>query len=258
MYSVVDRNQLIERHRPLVERIARQTLVRLPPSVTWDELVSAGYLGLIEAVDRFDPERNVDFSAFARNRIRGAMLDALREMDVLPRSVRERVNAIHRATVKLERETGESPDDHAIAKELGIDVERVRDARRFQLSSQTISVDDSSQNANSDNESTALIDRIADHESLSFDEAIDLDHARIIIRNAFANLPERLRVLLVLYYVQELTMQEIAVIMKVTIGRISQLHTSAIETLRNTVVIEGDVDQRRLALLIRGVVLSES
>ena len=254
----VDRNQLIERHRPLVERIARTILLRVPPSVTWDELVSAGYLGLIEAVDRYEPERNVDFSAFARSRIRGAMLDALREMDVLPRSVRDRVNAIYRAGQKIERETGEAPDDESIANELGIDVARVRDARRYHLVAQTVSVDENAPGHAHEGDTVTVLERLADQEALSVEELIALQDARDAIRVGFGQLPERLRMLLILYYIEELTMQEIAVVMKVTIGRISQLHASAIDTLRATIVIDGEVDQRRLALLFRDAVLSES
>lgn len=253
----MDRNQLIERHTNLVERIARQVLVRLPPSITWDELVSAGYLGLIEAVDRYDPERNVDFSSFARSRIRGAMLDSLRDLDFVPRSVRDRINAIQRTHQKLERELGEAPDDDAIAHALGIDTERVREAKRYQLLSHTISVDEHAQNQPADQENLPILERIPDMDTLSADDALELKEDQNAIRLAFANLPERLRMLLILYYIEELTMQEIAVVMKVTIGRISQLHTAAIEHLRETLKDTTNVDHRRLALIFREAVLSE-
>lgn len=245
----MERNHRIERHRALVERIARQMLLRLPPSVTWEELVSAGYIGLIEAVDRFDPERNTDFSAFARTRIRGAMLDALRELDLLPRSIRERINAVQRTLHTLQGRLGRTPDEQEIADELRIPLDRVREVLRFQLQTHFVSFDESPNNDTGDKSS--FLDRLADEDDISGQTLVELREAQEELKGAFATLPERLRLLLVLYYVEELTMQEIATTMSLTVGRISQLHSAAIETLRKELGDSLAVDRRRLALLFR-------
>lgn len=245
----MNRNQRIQRYTPLVERVARQMLVRLPPSVTWEELVSAGYVGLIEAVDRFDPERNVDFSAFARTRIRGAMLDSLRELDLLPRSVREQLNAVQRARKKLEQQLDRPPELHEIAQEAQLTPERIHELFRYQLQTNFVSFDEPVPEEEADR--APIHERLVDEEALTADDILELGEANDILRDAFDNLPERLRLLIVLYYVEELTMQEIAVMMSVSIGRISQLHTQAIQKLRKTIGDGVHVDRRRLSLLFR-------
>lgn len=225
-------------------------LVRLPPSVTWDDLVSAGFIGLIEAVDRFDPERSREFVSFARVRIRGAMLDSLRELDLLPRSMRERANELQRVTTRLTAELGRPPEDHELAAALDVDIERVRSIRQHVHSARVVGFEDLAE-PGAERQSSPQDDLVDKHE-LSHDEAIELGEARDLFRNAFDGLPERLRVLLTLYYIEDLTMQEIAVVMQVTVGRISQLHSSAIQRLRDALE-ENDlqVDRRRLALLFR-------
>lgn len=252
----VDRNLRIERYTPLVERIARQMLVRLPPSVTWDELLSAGYIGLIEAVDRFDSDRNVEFSAFARTRIRGAMLDALRELDLLPRSVREKLNAIQRTHRALEQQLGRKPDDDELAQALGVPVAQLHDVQRYQLQTNLVSFDETPQDQ--EGERRSVLDLLVDDQALTGDALLELNEAKNNVRDAFDGLPERLRLLIVLYYVEALTMQEIAVVMSVTVGRISQLHRQAIERLRDELGSTSDVDRRRLALLFKPSVHTDS
>lgn len=252
----MDRNQRIERYTPLVERIARQMLVRLPPSVTWDELVSAGYIGLIEAVDRFDTSRNVEFSAFARTRIRGAMLDALRELDLLPRSVREKINAVQHTQQALEQKLGRQPDDAELAEALDVPVTQLHDVLRYQRQTNLVSFDDTPEDQ--EGERRSVLDLLVDDQALSGDALLELKEAKNNIRDAFDGLPKRLRLLLVLYYVEALTMQEISVIMSVTVGRISQLHRQGIERLREELGSTSDVDRRRLALLFRPDVHTDS
>lgn len=224
-------------------------LVRLPPSVTWDDLVSAGFIGLIEAVDRFDPERSREFVSFARVRIRGAMLDSLRELDLLPRSMRERANALQRATSRLTAELGRPPEEHELAAAMGVDAERIRSIRQHVHSARVVGFEDLVEPGA---ERSSPQDDLVDRQDLTHDEAIELSEARDIFRAAFDGLPERLRVLLTLYYIEDMTMQEIAVVMQVTVGRISQLHSSAIQRLRDGLgEDELQVDRRRLALLFR-------
>lgn len=252
----MDRKQRIERYTPLVERAARVLLLRLPPSVSLDELLSAGYLGLIEATDRFDPQRNVDFATFARPRIHGAMLDALRELDVLPRALRNKINAAENARRELEQRLGRPPDVAEIAELLHVSSDELRETLHFQLQASLIHFD--GPNERDDRNAQPVRDRLVDEQTLSGHERIELNEASHHLRDAFDSLPERLRMLLILYYVEGLTMQEIAVTMSLTIGRISQLHTQAITKLREQLNDAPTVDRRRLALLFRASAHTDS
>jgi|SRR5690625_375475 len=242
----VDRNQRIKRYLPLVERIARRMLVRLPASVTWEELVSAGYLGLIEAVDRYDDERASNFSAFARPRIRGAMLDSLRELDVLPRSTRERINALNAAREKWFQDHGRRPTDQELAQTLELTLEQVRKLQRYERQSQLVRFDAPVQE---NDPQEKLLDRLIDERALDGQSRIHRQEAEDEIQRAFDSLAERLRMVIILYYVEELTMREIAEVMSLTTGRISQLHSEAIDTLRASLITVSDLDPHTLSVL---------
>ena len=231
-------------------------LLRLPPSVSWDELVSAGYLGLIEATDRFDPGRNVDFATFARPRIHGAMLDALRELDLLPRALRNKINAAEDAHRELEQRLGRPPEIAEVAGFLHISPDELRETLIFQQQASLIHFDGPDDREGRNAQPTR--DRLVDEQTLSGHELIELAEANRELRKAFDGLPERLRLLLILYYVEELTMQEIAVTMSLTVGRISQLHTQAIGKLREQLNDTPNVDMRRLALLFRASAHTDS
>lgn len=242
----MDRNQRINRYLPLVERIARRMLVRLPASVTWDELVSAGYLGLIEAADRFDASRASNFSAFARPRIRGAMLDSLRELDVLPRSTRERLNALSNARDQWLQTHGRPPSDQELADALELRIEQVRDLQRYDRQTQLVHFDAPLQESDAHE---TLLDRLIDHRAFEGQDPIDRQETETDVQRAFDGLPERLRMVIILYYVEELTMREIAEVMSLTIGRISQLHSEAIDTLRDALTTLSDLDPHTLSVL---------
>lgn len=242
----MDRNQRIKRYLPLVERIARRMLVRLPASVTWEELVSAGHIGLIEAVDRYDAERTSSFSTFARPRIRGAMLDSLRELDVLPRSTRERINTLSDARERLTQQHGRAPNDQELADAVDLSVNQVRDLQRYDRQTQLVRFDAPIQDHD---QQTTLVDRLIDERALEGHERLDRDETAQDVRNAFDRLPERLRMVVILYYVEELTMREIAELMSLSTGRISQLHREAMDALREALASISDLDPHTLSVL---------
>lgn len=221
-------------------------LVRLPASVTWEELVSAGHIGLIEAVDRYDAERTSSFSTFARPRIRGAMLDSLRELDVLPRSTRERLNTLASERIRLQQEHGRTPSDQELADAMALRLDQVRDLLRYDRQTQLVRFDAPAQN---DDTQSTLLDRLIDERALEGHKRIDRDETAQDVRNAFDSLPERLRMLVILYYVEELTMREIAQLMSLTTGRISQLHKEAMDTLRKDLANISDLDPETLSVL---------
>ncbi len=234
----MDRAALIEKYRPLVERIARRMLVRLPPSVAFDDLCSAGTIGLIEAVDRYDPGRNVSFIGFARTRIRGAMVDELRDLDMLPRSLREKANEIERIKHELIAELGRRPESDEIAARMGVDIERFATLRQRIAGGAVVGFEDLDRDDSG--RSRRFVEYIEDETTVAGDTVIAATQVRDEFRAAFDTLPERLRFVLSLYYVEGLTMQEVAVILNVTVGRVSQLHSAAIRKLQQQVT--GDVD----------------
>lgn len=221
-------------------------LVRLPASVTWEELVSAGYLGLIEAVDRYDEERTNSFSAFARPRIRGAMLDSLRELDVLPRSTRERINALSAARDKWLQDHGRAPTDQELCHALDLSVDQVRKLQRYERQTQLVRFDAPIQEHDSHE---TLLDRLIDDRALDGQKHVHRRETQDEVQRAFDALPERLRMVIILYYVEELTMREIAEVMSLTIGRISQLHSEAVDRFRASLTTMSDLDPHTLSVL---------
>lgn len=222
-----NREELILAHYPLVRTIASRMIRRFPASVDLDELVNVGALGLIDAVDRFDPSRNVPFKAYAEIRIRGAIVDALREADWVPRSVRRKVNRIEAAREKLLRALDRAPTREEMAKELEISVEAYEDlagdARIRKLVSLDAPVDDDNQ--------TALVDRVESGEE-DFLTTWTKDELRAEVIQAVHNLPKKERTAVALYYLHELTLKEIGQVLGVTESRACQLRSSGIKRLK--------------------------
>jgi len=222
-----NREELILAHYPLVRTIASRMIRRFPASVDLDELVNVGALGLIDAVDRFDESRNVPFKAYAEIRIRGAIVDALREADWVPRSVRRKVNRIEAAREKLFRALDRTPTREEMAKELEISVKAYEDlagdARIRKLVSLDAPVDD-------DN-STALVDRVENGDE-DFLTTWTKDELKAQVIQAVHNLPKKERTAVALYYLHELTLKEIGQVLGVTESRACQLRSSGIKRLK--------------------------
>ena len=230
-----------------MRRVAQQLQTRLPANVTLDELISAGNLGLVEAVDRFDPERGVSFAAFARTRIRGAMIDWLRELDMLPRSTRDRVNELARVTRQAEGELGRRPTEAELVERMGISHERLARLRSDNWGGTVLGFDDVERDRE---ERTSLLDRLADDSAVAADDHLATRELHGALLEAMASLSERLRLVVTLYYAEDMKMQEIAGVLGVTVGRVSQLHTDALRRLREQLSLDGDYDERQLALLL--------
>lgn len=222
-------------------------LVRLPANVSWDELVSAGYVGLIEAVDRYEEDRCASFNTFASPRIRGAMLDSLREFDLLPRSMREKVNRLESAQEQWRREHGSEPNDKAMADILHTTIQDIWKIQRYMFQADVLYADAPSYNDGAPQD--PILDRLIDRTAITAEARVELQESREDIRRVFDSLPERLRLVIVLYYVEELTMKEIATVMSLTVGRISQLHSKAIERLREQLDSHTQIEPHTLAII---------
>ncbi len=221
------RDKMILDHYPLVRTIACRMVRRFPSNVDVEELINVGVMGLIDAVDRFDPSRKVPFKAYAEIRIRGAIVDALRESDWVPRSVRRKYNRIELARTELRRQLGRSPSREEIAEVLGLSIDEyelmAEDARLRKLVSLDAPVDDENP--------TALCERISSHDE-DVTQIFQREELRAEVLKAVRHLPKKERTAVSLYYLHDLILKEIGEVLGVTESRASQLCSQGVKRLR--------------------------
>ncbi len=220
-HSLELRNTLVENYLPLVKIVAARLGVSLPSYVDRDDFISTGFFGLLQAIDRYDPERGVKFETYATVRIRGAMLDALRVQDWIPISVRQKAKQYQSALHSLEDKLGRSATDKEIAKELSISEEQLHQLLSDIQVATVVPLEEFSQSEELNSNSTP-----------SFVEDYEKNEAKEMLAAAIDELPEKERLVMSLYYYEELTLREISIIMKLSEARISQLHTKAVFRLR--------------------------
>lgn len=232
--GVLPKEQLVSKYAPLVKRIAYHLMARLPASVEVDDLVQNGMLGLLDALGRFEEGLGAQFETYAVQRIRGAMLDGLRENDWLPRGVRREMRRVEGAIQKLEHEQGRAPSESELAAALGmtlVDYQKLLlDARGHQI----VYLEDLA-----DGDGDTYLERHATG-AVTPDPLTALEEAgaRAELVAAIDGLPEREKLMMALYYEQDLNLREIGEVLGVTESRVCQLHTQAIARLRAAVVGE--------------------
>jgi RNA polymerase sigma factor FliA len=225
------RDRLILSYSPLVKYVAGRLGSGLPAHVDEGDLVSYGLLGLIGAIERFDPDRDIKFETYAVSRIRGSIIDELRSLDWVPRSVRARAREIERAIAKLEAKLGRAPTDEEIADSIGISEDELQ-ASLLDISRTSIAaLDELWTSSSHGGDPVALIDTIPDEASAEPQAMADVE-VREALAEAIARLPERERLVITLYYYEELTLKEIGEVLGVTESRVSQLHTKAVLRLK--------------------------
>jgi RNA polymerase sigma factor FliA len=225
------RDRLILTYAPLVKYVAGRLGSGLPAHVDEGDLVSYGLLGLIGAIERYDPGRDIKFETYAIARIKGAIIDELRALDWVPRSVRSRAREIERAIAELEAKLGTAPTDEQIAEKIGITVEELEDSLT-DISRSSIAALDELWSVSGDGDQVSLMDTIEDDTGPQPAEALDETETREALADAIARLPEREKLVVTLYYYEELTLREIGEVLGVTESRVSQLHTKAILRLK--------------------------
>jgi RNA polymerase sigma factor for flagellar operon FliA len=226
------RDRLILTYAPLVKFVAGRLGSGLPAHVDEADLTSYGLLGLIGAIERFDPEREIKFETFAIARIRGAIIDELRSLDWVPRSVRSRARDIERAIAELESRLHRAPTDEEISAKLGITTEELDDSLTDISRSSIAALDELWTISSGGGDTFALIDTLEDTSGPQPAEALDQTELREQLGEAIARLPEREKLVITLYYYEELTLREIGEVLGVTESRVSQLHTKAILRLK--------------------------
>ncbi len=222
------RDQLISEYLPYVKRIVHRIAVHLPSTIDIEDLMNVGVIGLIQAVDRYDPKRDNKFMTYAVFRIRGAVLSELRSRDFLSRANRRKIRDLENVHLKLEQKLGREVDDYELAEELGVDIEQVHRTR--QLSSISF-ISFEELGFSSKDEKEKLINYLVDSE----DDALSLTRLKELkaaVARAIEQLPEKERLVISLYYLDELTMKETGKVLNVTESRVSQIHSQAIMHLR--------------------------
>jgi RNA polymerase sigma factor FliA len=228
------RDRLILTYAPLVKYVAGRLGSGLPAHVDEGDLVSYGLLGLIGAIERYDPSRDVKFETYAMARIKGQIIDELRSMDWVPRSVRARARNIERAIGELEARLGRAPTDEEIAKKLGITEEELEESLGEISRSSIAALDElwTVSGSGGGGDQVALIDTIEDEGAPDPQGTLSVTEQKEALADAIARLPEREKLVVTLYYYEELTLREIGEVLGVTESRVSQLHTKAILRLK--------------------------
>ncbi len=227
------RNYFIEKYAPLVKYVAGRVAMNVPNNVDFNDLVSYGVLGLIDAIDKFDPKREIKFKTYAVTRIRGSIFDQLRAIDWLPRSVRQKAKEIEKAISDLEGKLGRSPTDEEIAEYMCLDIQEFHNLLLRVSGNALVSMDDNwFLNDGSDNAPLSIEETLESPDTYNPDIAAEKEEIKKIIAKTLMELPEREKQVLILYYYEGLTLKEIGAILNVTESRVSQLHTKAIMILR--------------------------
>jgi RNA polymerase sigma factor for flagellar operon FliA len=227
------REKLLVQYLPLVRRVAVRMVGSLPRSIRLDDLVSAGVMGLLSSLDNFDPTLGIKFETFAMNRIRGAMVDSLRELDWVPRSVRQKARLLERAVEELTQKLMRVPEDGEIAEHLNISMDeylRMLDEVNVTV---LLSLDDSFPTQSG--EGSTLADVTCDPSAPSHQERVEEKELRELLVRNLKSLPEQEKLVLALYYYEELTFKEIGDVLRLTESRVSQIHSKAVLQLRAAV-----------------------
>jgi RNA polymerase sigma factor FliA len=227
------RERLVVAYSPLVKYVAGRLASGLPTHVEEADLISYGLIGLISAIERFEPDREIKFETYAIPRIKGAIIDELRALDWVPRSVRARAREIARANVKLEHRLHRAPTDEEMAAELEITTEDFHDALIQISNSTTAALDELWTVSDTSGDQVSLLDTLQDPEAPDPAKVMDESELKDRVADAIARLPEREKLVIALYYYENLTLREIGEVLGVTESRISQLHTKAVLRLRS-------------------------
>jgi RNA polymerase sigma factor for flagellar operon FliA len=227
------REKLLLQYLPLVRRVASRMLGSLPRSVRLDDLVSAGVMGLLSSLDNFDPTLGIKFETFAMNRIRGSMVDSLRELDWVPRSVRQKARQLERTMEELTQKLGRMPEDAELSDRLGLSLDAYQTLLDEVNVTVLLSLDDAFPSQNGDG---AMLSEVAtDPMAQTSHERIEEQELRGLLTDNLKSLPEQEKLVLALYYYEELTFKEIGEVLKLTESRVSQIHSKAILKLRASV-----------------------
>jgi RNA polymerase sigma factor FliA len=232
------RERLVVAYSPLVKYVAGRMGSGLPAHVEEADLISYGLIGLISAIERFDVSREIKFETYAITRIKGAIIDELRSLDWVPRSVRAKAREIERANAKLEHKLQRAPSDEEMSLELEVSVEDFQESLLQISNSTVVALDELWTVSDSSGDQVSLLDTLHDPDAPDPAQLLDASEVKDRLADAIARLPEREKLVIALYYYENLTLREIGEVLGVTESRISQLHTKAVLRLKSR--LQGD------------------
>ena len=225
------RNAIVTQYAPLVKYVAGKVAMNLPASIDFDDLCGYGVFGLFDAIEKFEPDKNVQFKTYAVLRIRGSIFDERRAIDWVPRSVRQKAKEIEAATARAESKLGRPPKESELAQEMGMSQQDFSKTMMKVSGTSILSLNDL-WFAGDENDKASIVDTIEAPSSLNPDNIIEKDEIKRVIVEAINELPENVKKVLILYYYEDLTLKEISKILEVTESRVSQLHGKAIDLLK--------------------------
>ena len=230
--SKVAKDKLLAEYAGLVKYIADRVGYSLPRSVDRQDLLSCGILGLIKAVETFDPAKDIKFETFASHKIRGAILDELRALDWVPRSVRQKAKFIQKAYSELEEKLGRTPYDDEVCVHLGVSSEEFEKILADSSPVTVFSLDETF-SRDSESKEMSIADAIEDTESDNPLQKLGYDEVKKVLKEAIMTLPEKEKLVIALYHFEELTLKEIGVVLGITESRVSQIHSKVMLKLRS-------------------------
>jgi RNA polymerase sigma factor for flagellar operon FliA len=234
----VAREQLVVAYSPLVKYVAGRMSSGLPAHVEEADLISYGLIGLINAIERFEPDRDIKFETYAITRVKGAIIDELRALDWVPRSVRARARQIERAHGKLEHRLHRTPTDEEMARELGLSGDEFQESLLKISTSTVVALDELWAVGDASGDQVSLLDTLHDPDAPDPEKLLDAAELRERLAAAIAALPDREKLVISLYYYENLTLREIGEVLGVTESRVSQMHTKAVLRLKSR--LQGD------------------
>ena len=226
------REKLIEGYAPLVKYVAGRVAIGLPPNVEFDDLVSYGIFGLIDAIDKFDPDRGIKFETYAIARIRGAIMDGLRNNDWVPRSVRQKAKELEKVCSELENKLGRYATDQEICESLNISLEEFHRLLNEVSCTTLSSLDEMWMTRNLDDDSVRVLDLIENEDSSDPEKLVEINELKAALAKSIDTLSEREKLVITLYYYEGLTLKEIGQTLNISESRVSQIHTKAIFRLK--------------------------
>jgi RNA polymerase sigma factor for flagellar operon FliA len=234
------RERLILHYSPLVKYVAGRVGVGLPPNIEQADLVSYGIFGLIDAINKFDIERAIKFETYAISRIKGAIIDELRAIDWIPRSVRYKAREVEKAYAALEARLHRSPSESEVAEELGIKLEDLHAIFSQVSFVNVIALDELLNVGGERGDKLSLVDTLEDTKAEDPVAAFETEETKYLLARAINTLPEREKIVVTLYYYEGLTLAEIGQVLGVTESRICQMHTKAVLQLRGKLADQKD------------------
>ena len=226
-----NREEVIIRYSPMIKYVANRIAMRLPPHIEVDDLISVGVLGLMDAITKYDSSRGAKFKTYAEFRVRGAILDELRSMDWVPRSIRQKASKVDKVVQGLQAKLRRTPEDEEVAKEMGLSLDQFHQTLNETKSIPIFSLEDLGI-AKESGDQQSLLDCLAGKADADPQTQVRLIELKEIIAKAIDALPEKERLMVSLYYYEELTMKEIGAVLDITESRVSQIHSKAVYRLR--------------------------